>query len=312
MNIIVTGCAGFIGSNLCEKILLHNHKVIGIDNFDEFYLKSKKKNNVKKIINHDNFKFINIDLDKISNLKLDGDIIDVIIHLAASPGVRYSFEKTSHCLYNNINVTQKILDFSVKNKIKKFLFASSSSVYGQNKNLPWNEKENLSPISPYAFSKLSCESLGKMYSEIDKISFISLRFFTVYGPRQRPDLAIYKFFNCIINNKTISVYGDGKTYRDYTYIDDIINGVFNSIKIKSKFEIINLGNNRPIGILNLIKKIEKITKKKAKIEFLPLPKGDVPATYADIKKANKLFGFSPKIDIIKGLKLFYEWYLKNH
>ena len=311
MKILITGCCGFIGSSLTEEMLNRGHKIIGIDNFDNYYSKKTKLQNIENSLLYNNFQFIEGDIDNVSKL-LDKKIsIDVIIHLAASPGVRNSFENTAHCLYNNINVTDKLLNFSINNNIGKFIFASSSSVYGVNENLPWNEDEKLIPISPYAFSKLSIETLGQMYSGINDIKFIALRFFTVYGPKQRPDLAIFKFFDRIINNKKIQVYGKGDTFRDYTYIDDIVAGIINSININSNFEIINLGNNQPTKLLDLISMIESITNKKAKIEFMPLPKGDVPATFADITKANELINFSPKIKLENGLKDFYNWYLSN-
>ena len=308
MKILITGCCGFIGSTLTEELLCKGHKIIGIDNFDKFYSKKYKLQNIEKSLMYSNFQFIEGEVGNISILLEKKISIDVIIHLAASPGVRNSFENTSHCLYNNINETEKLLNFSINNNIKKFIFASSSSVYGVNNNLPWKENEKLIPISPYAFSKLSCETLGQMYSSIYDIKFTALRFFTVYGPKQRPDLAIYKFFDRIVNNKKIQVYGKGDTFRDYTYIDDIIEGIINSIEINSNFEIFNLGNNRPTKLLDLLNSIERITNKRAIIEYMPLPKGDVPATYADITKAKSLINFSPKTKLEIGLKEFYDWY----
>ena len=309
MKILITGCCGFIGSNLTERLLSLDHQIIGIDNFNNYYSKDIKLKNIENALTHKNFQFIESDVFDISKLIFDRESINLIIHLAASPGVINSFKNTTFCIHNNINVTHKLLEFAINNNIKKFIFASSSSVYGVNENLPWNEEENLIPISPYAFTKLSCESLGKMYSQIGDIKFLSLRFFTVYGPRQRPDLAIFKFFDKIFNNQKIEVYGDGQTFRDYTYIDDIVDGIVNTIKIDSSFEIINLGNNKPVKILDLIQTIEKVTNKKAKIEFKPLPKGDVPATYADIRKANRLINFAPKIKLETGLIKFYNWYI---
>ncbi|MDA7807931.1 GDP-mannose 4,6-dehydratase [Flavobacteriaceae bacterium] len=308
MKILITGCCGFIGSSLTEELLSRGHYIIGLDNFDKFYSKQIKLQNIKNSLQYRNFQFIEGDVGNTSILLEKKTSIDVIIHLAASPGVRNSFENTAHCLYNNINETEKLLNFSFNNNIKKFIFASSSSVYGVNKNLPWNENEKLIPISPYAFSKLSCETLGQMYSTIYDIKVIALRFFTVYGPKQRPDLAIFKFFDRIVKNKIIQVYGKGDTFRDYTYIDDIVEGIINSIEINSNFEIINLGNNRPTRLLELLNSIERITNKRAKIEYLPLPKGDVPATYADIKKAKTLINFSPKTKLESGLNEFYDWY----
>tara|TARA_X000000368_G_scaffold396442_1_gene364702 strand:- start:1521 stop:2459 length:939 start_codon:yes stop_codon:yes gene_type:complete len=311
MKILITGCCGFIGSSLTEKLLSQEIQIIGIDNFDSYYSKKIKLKNIKNSLENKNFQFLEGNVENLSKLLDIKTSVDIVIHLAASPGVRNSFENTSHCLYNNINVTDRLINFCINNNIKKFIFASSSSVYGVNKNLPWNEKEDLIPISPYAFTKLSCESLGRMYSKINNINFIALRFFTVYGPRQRPDLAIFKFFDNIVNEKKITVYGKGETFRDYTYIDDVVNGIINSINLNSNYEIINLGNNQPTKLLDLIGMIENITNKKAKIEFKPLPKGDVPATYADIDKASDLFNFSPKIKLEIGLQKFYDWYISN-
>lgn len=310
MKFIVTGSCGFIGSHLCEKLLKKGAEVIGIDNLNSFYSSRIKKKNIDKISSHPKFTFHEIDLNQISNILFDTEV-DCLFHLAASPGVRYSFDETEACIYNNINVTQKVLDFCIKRKIKKVIFASSSSVYGVNSSVPWKENEKLIPISPYAYSKLSCESLGEMYSKIYDLKFISLRFFTVYGPRQRPDLAIHKFFKSITSAEKINVFGSGNTYRDYTFIDDIISGIINSIQLKNKFEIINLGSGNPIKILELIKLIEKITSKKANLEFIELPVGDVPKTFADITKASKILGYEPKIDFECGLKIFYKWFLKK-
>jgi UDP-glucuronate 4-epimerase len=311
MKILITGCCGFIGSSLTEKLLSKEMKIIGIDNFDSFYSKKIKLRNIKNSLENKNFQFLEGNVENVSKLLDKKTSVDVVIHLAASPGVGNSFENTSHCLYNNINVTDRLINFCIDNNIKKFIFASSSSVYGINKNLPWNEKENLIPISPYAFTKLSCESLGRMYSKINNINFIALRFFTVYGPRQRPDLAIFKFFDNIVKDKKIIVYGKGETFRDYTYIDDVVNGIVNTISLNSNYKIINLGNNQPTKLLDLIGMIENITNKKAKIEFKPLPKGDVPATYADIDTAIELINFSPKIKLEIGLQKFYDWYISN-
>ncbi len=311
MKILITGCCGFIGSSLTEKLLSKEIKIIGIDNFDSYYSKKLKLRNIKNSLENKNFQFLEGNVENLSKLLDKKTSVDIVIHLAASPGVRNSFENTSHCLYNNINVTDRLINFCINNNIKKFIFASSSSVYGVNKNLPWNEKEDLIAISPYAFTKLSCESLGRMYSKINNINFIALRFFTVYGPRQRPDLAIFKFFDNIVNDKRIIVYGKGETFRDYTYIDDIVNGIINTISLNSNYEIINLGNNQPTKLLDLIGMIENITGKKAKIKFKPLPKGDVPATYANIDKARELIDFSPKIKLEIGLQKFYDWYISN-
>jgi UDP-glucuronate 4-epimerase len=237
---------------------------------------------------------------------------DVIIHLAAKAGVRPSI--LNPILYQQVNVdgTQNLLEFARQKKIMQFVFASSSSVYGINENIPWNEDEKLKPISPYASTKLSCEMLGHVYSHLYGIRFLALRFFTVYGPAQRPDLAIHKFFKAISEGNPIPVYGDGSSSRDYTFVEDTIQGIEAAITYdQSDFEIINLGNNQTVTLSELIAAIEKISGKKAIIDRQPEQAGDVPKTYADISKAKRLLDYQPDTSLEKGLISFYEWYLAN-
>ena len=308
-SILITGGAGFIGSNLIKNLLpSSDFKIICFDNFDDFYSKEQKLLNIKQFHDADNFSFIEgdichpEDLDRLQK-------VDVIIHLAAKAGVRSSIENAD--LYHNVNVfgTKNLLEFAKNRKVEQFIFASSGSVYGLNKHFPWNENESPLPISPYSLTKLSGEMMGHVYSHLYKIRFISLRLFTVYGPGQRPDLAIHKFFNAILENKTITIFGNGTTQRDYTYVDDIVKGIISSIAYnKTLFEIINLGNHSTISLLDLIKEIEEQCLKKAKIVRLPEQPGDVPNTFADISKARKLLGYNPSTQLHHGLKNFLNWY----
>jgi len=318
-NIIVTGCAGFIGSHLCERLLKDGSFVIGIDNFDPFYSRSIKESNLKNFKDNPNFKFLEFDLsDKEEfNKQLNGIKVDLIIHLAGKAGVRPSIENPEEYIRANIISTQNILSFMKDNDIKKLSFASSSSIYGNSKETPFNEEQNVNkPISPYAFTKKACELLNYTYHSLYDIDILNLRFFTVFGPRQRPDLAIHKFTRLIINNQEIPMFGDGTTARDYTYIEDTINGIclsaeylFNNKKV---YEIINLGNNHPVKLLDLIDNIEKATGKKAKIKQLPMQSGDVDITYANIDKAKKLLGYKPNYSFNEGINKFVNWYKNNN
>ena len=252
-RILLTGAAGFIGSNLSRSLLQSGrYKVIGLDNFDDFYSREQKEKNIAPFISHEDFRFAEGDIRDTDLLLTLGDI-DVIVHLAAKAGVRPSIQNP--ILYQEVNVagTQNLLEFARQRNIRQFVFASSSSVYGINENVPWNEEEKLMPISPYASTKLSCEMLGHVYSHLYGIRFLALRFFTVYGPAQRPDLAIHKFFNSILKGQPIPVFGDGSTSRDYTFVNDTIRGVEAAINYEqSQFEIINLGNHQTITLSGLI------------------------------------------------------------
>ena len=314
-NIIVTGCAGFIGSHLCERLLKDGSFVIGIDNFDPFYSRSIKESNMNKFKTNPNFRFLEFDLsDKEElNKQLKGIKADLIIHLAGKAGVRPSIENPEDYIRANIISTQNILSFMKDNDIKKLAFASSSSIYGNTKDTPFNEEQNVNkPISPYAFTKKACELLNYTYHALYGIDILNLRFFTVFGPRQRPDLAIHKFTKLIINNQEIPMFGDGTTSRDYTYFEDTINGICLSAEYlfnhKKVYEIINLGNNHPVKLLDLIATIEKATGKKAKIKQLPMQSGDVEITYANIDKAKKLLGYQPKYSFEEGINNFVIWY----
>lgn len=309
MNILVTGGAGFIGSSLIDKLLKDKgNYILSVDNFDDFYSKEIKLLNQVNHYNSENFQFYEFDIRNIDNLKIDKKI-DCVVHLAAKAGVRPSVSYPLEFFDVNVNGTIAMLEFAKKNNIKQFVFASSSSVYGINKEIPWKECQlDLLPISPYATSKLACENIGFTYSHLYNVRFVGLRFFTVFGPRQRPDLAINKFFNHILNNIPIDVYGDGNTFRDYTYIDDVVSGIISAMKFeKSNFEIFNIGNNNSMSLINLIKEIGDVVEKPYKINYINEQIGDVPKTCADIDKSSIYLGYNPKTSLKDGLKSQLKW-----
>lgn len=309
-HVLVTGGAGFIGSNLIRVLLDNgNTKISCLDNFDDFYSRGQKEWNIRAFKNNSNFKLIEGDIREAQSFYKIDDDVDTIVHLAAKAGVRPSIKNPVLYMDVNIRGTQMLLEFAKLRSIKQFVFASSSSVYGINNNVPWQENESLMPISPYASTKLSGEMLGHVYSHLYSIRFMSLRFFTVYGPAQRPDLAIHKFFKSIINDVPIPVFGDGTSSRDYTYVDDTVKGIMAAIDYDgSSFEIINLGNNRTVTLAELIAAIEDVCGKKAIIDHQSEQPGDVPRTFADIAKAKALLGYNPSTELDVGLVRFYDWF----
>lgn len=312
-TILITGCAGFIGSSLAEK-LIQNYKIVGLDDFNDYYSPKTKEKNIVELTKFKNFNIYNGSIldDKIVANIFQKHKVDKIVHLAARAGVRPSLQNPQ--LYMSVNFlgTQKILDFAVKNNVKQFVFASSSSVYGNNAKVPFSENDSLDcPISPYAISKIAGEKLCWLYNNIYKMPTTVLRFFSVYGPKGRPDMAPYIFTEKILKGEKIEVYGDGSQARDFTYIDDIADGIMKVITKKFKFEIINLGNSYPVSVRELISSIEKTTGKKAKIEYLPERLGDVKKTFADISKAKKLLSWQPKHKFEDGIKKFFKWILSN-
>ncbi len=314
---IITGGAGFIGSNLIRTLLKNEPsiRITCVDNFDPFYARSIKEFNIREFKDNPSFHLIENDLAETSGAELAELIpgkVDVIVHLAAKAGVRPSIENPLSYQQANVIGLQNMLDFARIKDVKQFVFASSSSVYGVNDHYPWKEEEKLMPISPYASTKLSGEMLGHVYHKLFGIRFIALRFFTVYGPGQRPDLAIHKFTKNIVAGKPITMFGDGSTSRDYTYVDDTVQGIIASIHYdKTDFEIINLGNHYTITLKELIEGIEKVSGQKAIIDHQPDQPGDVPKTYADIAKAKALLGYDPKTQIHDGLKKFYDWFMQH-
>ena len=316
IKVLVTGAAGFIGSHLCEHLISKGYEVTGIDCFDEFYSKSVKERNISGIINNPFFNFIIGDagdratLDKVKNKP------DVIIHLAAKAGVQPSLLNPSGYIQTNIVVTNNILEWMKEKGIKKMLFASSSSVYGNSKIIPFNEEQlTEQPISPYAFTKKSCELMNYAYHQLYGFDIINLRFFTVYGERQRPDLAIHKFVKKIRDGQPIHLYGDGKTSRDYTYWLDTVTGISLALDFilntNNVYESINLGNNHPIMLSELVQQIANAMNTVPSIVYEDKKSGDVDITYADITKANKLLGYSPQFDLSAGLNNFIKWFELN-
>jgi len=315
-SILVTGGAGFIGSNLIDTLLKNpDYQITCLDNFDPFYNPQIKRNNIATHLKKSNFKFIEADIRNFANMKSKlGKHYDTIIHLAAKVGVKPSLKEPQLYTDININGTQNLLEIARQLDCKKFIFGSSSSVYGINANTPWNEEDHvLKPISPYASTKISGELLGHVYSHLYDIQFIGLRFFSVYGPRQRPDLVIHKFTKSILENKSIELYGNGKTKRDYTYIYDIVTGIISALDYShTQYEIINLGNNESVELATLLKLLEKALGKTAKIKRLPEQPGDVSITFADISKAKKLLRYQPKTTLEDGIKKFIDWYMSNN
>ena len=314
MKILLTGCAGFIGSHTLDRLLADGHHVIGVDNFDPFYDRSLKAANIQAHADHPDFELLEADLaDSETYQKLNflvgNDSIDAIIHLAAKAGVRPSIEDPVGYQRANVIATQNLLEFAKDNEIEQFVFASSSSVYGVNPNVPWREDDHvLQPISPYASTKVSCELMGHVYSKLYGIRFLGLRFFTVYGPRQRPDLAINKFARLIEAGEAIPVFGNGSTRRDYTFIDDIIEGIIGSLHYqKSNYELINLGNDQTVTLSQMIEIIEGVVGKKAIIDRRPEQPGDVPQTWADVSKAKKSLGYEPTTSFKDGVEQFIKW-----
>jgi len=311
MNILITGGAGFIGSHLSEKIIKMGHRVICVDNFNDYYDPLVKEDNLKDIIDDKRFSLFRVDIldrEKISEVFATQNI-DMVIHLAARAGVGPSL--TNAILYEKVNVqgTINLLEQCKENGIDRFIFASSSSVYGGNTKTPFSEKDIVDlPVSPYAATKKSGELICYTYHHLYNISVFAFRFFTVYGPRQRPEMAIHKFTRDILDGKQIEVFGDGTSSRDYTYIDDIIDGITASLEIIRGYEILNLGNSKPVKLLKLIKLIEGETQKSADMRYSDDQPGDVFTTYADISKAEKLIKYYPHTSIEIGVKKFIEWY----
>ena len=312
---LITGSAGFIGFHLSYKFLSKGFKVIGIDNLNNYYdvqLKKKRNNILKK---NKNYFFKKIDIKNYKSLEtvFKKNKIHKVIHLAAQAGVRYSLKNPRSYIDNNINGFFNILELSKNYKVKKFVYASTSSIYGSQKKFPLKENLNTdNPIQLYAATKKSNELMATSYSHLYKMHTVGLRFFTVYGPWGRPDMALFKFTKNIIKGKPIEVFNKGKHVRDFTYIDDIVDGIIKVVlDKKNKFgsKIFNIGNGKKIKLLKYIQLIEKNLKKKARKKFLPLQKGDVYKTHSDTRLIKKYFNYNPKTGVNHGIKKFIEWYI---
>jgi UDP-glucuronate 4-epimerase len=313
-RIMITGAAGFIGSNLADSLLGKGLPVMGIDNFDPFYDRKIKETNIAGALLNPDFQFREGDIR-------DADFINrcfseykpgIVVHLAAKAGVRPSLADPRSYYDVNVMGTLNILEMMKLNKITRLIFASSSSVYGNNKKVPFSENDSVDfPISPYAASKKAGELLCCTYNHLYNIDIFCLRFFTVYGPRQRPDLAIHKFTKAMLSGEDITMYGEGTTSRDYTHINDIIGGIGNAIDKVKGFDIFNLGESKTISLSDLVKSLENYTQSHAHIQHLPLQEGDVFRTFADITKARSRLNYNPVIDIETGLRDFVDWFRRD-
>jgi len=316
-TILVTGGAGFIGSHLCSRLLKDGNKVICLDNFDNFYDPNIKIKNVEGMVKHfsGQFELITGDIRNFEHLReiFKKNPIDLIVHLAARAGVRSSI--THPLLYEEVNIrgTIVLLEACKEFGTKDLIFASSSSVYGENQRVPFSEKDlDIQPISPYGATKRAGELLCYSYHHLHGMNIACLRIFTAYGPRQRPEMAIHKFTRLIDSGEKIPMFGDGSTRRDYTYIDDLIEGILSVIDHHRGFEIYNLGESQTTSLKELIQLIEQALSKKANIERLNHQPGDVSVTYADITKAKRMLRYQPKINMEEGIKRFAEWYKQRN
>ena len=316
MNILVTGGVGFIGSHVCERLLEIGHTVCALDDLNDFYDPAIKQNTLRELQSRaQSFSFVHADITKRDEVDevISSMAFDQIIHLAARAGVRPSLEEPA--LYQRVNVegTVNLLESAREHSVNKITVASSSSVYGVNSKVPFSETDPIfSAISPYAASKLACEALGHVYHHVYGMDVCMLRFFTVYGPRQRPDLAIHKFARLMHAGQPIPLFGDGNTSRDYTYVDDTVDGVIAATEKEFGFEIINLGESQTIELKRLIELIEQAMGVKAQINRQPAQPGDVPITFANIEKAQDLLGYSPQTKIEDGIPRFIEWFRQQN
>ncbi|MEA3254262.1 MAG: SDR family NAD(P)-dependent oxidoreductase [Candidatus Altiarchaeota archaeon] len=314
MSVLVTGGAGFIGSHVVDRLMEAGEDVVCIDNLDPFYDPEIKKRNIEHNLEKENFKFIETDIrdkEKMQDI-FRGNDISKVIHLAARAGVRPSIKDPVGYVDVNIRGTINLLELSREYGVENFIFGSSSSVYGVNKKVPFSEEDRLEKqISPYATSKRSAELFCNTYNHLYNIPITCLRFFTVYGPRQRPEMATHKFTRLINQGKEIQMFGDGSSKRDYTYIGDAVEGIINALNRKFDFEIFNIGESKTVELRYLISVIERCLGRKAVIKKLPDQPGDVPITSADISKAQRLLGYNPQVPIEEGVKRFVSWYKGN-
>ena len=317
--ILITGCAGFIGYHLALCLLKKNKKILGIDNLNSYYDKGLKIDRLKHLKKFTNFKFYNLDLTdfKKTNKNLKKNFFSTIVHLAAQPGVRYSYLNPRLTLYNNLNSFNNIIEISRLKNIKKFIYASSSSVYGEVKKIPFSENDmSIKPISIYGASKFSNEIIASAYSRNYKLNCFGLRFFTVYGPYGRPDMAYYSFAMNNLKNEKIELYNNGNMLRDFTYVDDVVAAIIKIIYIKSlsnSNHIFNVGKGKPDKLKDLVFSLEKRLKNKFKIYYKKfIPKGDIKKTYSDNTKIKRVLKWSPKVSLDKGIEKFVDWLKKNH
>lgn len=310
-SIIVTGCAGFIGYHLCKKLLSRGFKVVGIDNVNDYYSTTVKEKNINALREFINFRFLREDV--IDTSAIEHINPDVVVHLASMAGVRYSIENPQTYIDNNISGFINILEQCKKIKVKRIVYASSSSVYGLNVKVPFSEDDPINNCnSPYACSKYAMETFAGTYQQLYNIETVGLRFFTVYGPNGRPDMAPYKFLKSIKNDKLIEKYGSGTSSRDYTYVDDIVDGIVGAMFSNTiNKRVYNLGNSDPVSLNAFIKLCENICRKDAIVKMNPMPLGDVPHTFADITHAKRDLGYDPKTTLYEGMSQMYNWMVEE-
>ncbi len=311
---MLTGGAGFIGSHYCEKLLQNGHEVVILDNFNDYYDPNIKRRNLEEVRRTGEFTLIEGDLTDAALLEkiFAEHRFDAMVHLAARAGVRPSLQQP--LLYERVNVqgTMQLLDHARKQGIARIVVASSSSVYGENKKVPFSETDPVdNPISPYAATKKACELIAYTYHHLYQMNITCLRFFTVYGPRQRPDMAIHKFTRLIAAGEPIPVFGDGSSRRDYTYISDIIDGIDKSLEHCQGYHIYNLGESKTITLSELIALIEEKLGKEAIIDRRPMQPGDVPITYADVSRAREEIGYAPQVNMAEGIGEFVRWFKRT-
>lgn len=312
MSVLVTGAAGFIGSHVTEALLERGHEVIGVDNFDPFYDRVVKERNLEIARAHDAFRLSELDIAEDGALSAIPAGVDSVIHLAALAGVRPSIAQPERYWRVNVMGTSALVSFAKRRGIRTFVFASSSSVYGNNDRVPFSESDRVDhPISPYAATKKSGELLCHTASHLDGLTALCLRFFTVYGPRQRPDLAIHKFARLMLSGEGIPMFGDGSTSRDYTYISDTVDGVLKgydwALRNEGAYEVVNLGESRTVTLSEMIRVIGEELGVEPRINQLPMQPGDVDRTYADVDKARRLFDYDPRIEFREGVRRFVAW-----
>ena len=312
MSVLVTGAAGFIGSHVTEGLLQRGHEVVGVDNFDPFYDRSVKERNLEVARAHDRFQLLELDIAEDGVLDTVPNGVESIIHLAALAGVRPSIAHPERYWRVNVMGTSALVRFAETRGIGTLVFASSSSVYGNNKKVPFSEADRVDhPISPYAATKKSGELLCHTATHLNGLTTLCLRFFTVYGPRQRPDLAIHKFARLMLADEPIPMFGDGSSSRDYTYISDTVDGVLKgwdwALQNEGSYEVVNLGESQTVTLSEMIRVIGEELGVEPRVKRLPMQPGDVDRTYADISKARSLFAYDPRVDFQEGIRRFVDW-----
>lgn len=315
MKVLVTGAAGFIGSNLAAKLAKRGDEVVGIDNFNDYYDVSKKRANEARLNQYDNFKMIETDIRNRQEMFdiFEEEKFDAVAHLAAMAGVRNAVQNPALYIEVDYNATQHLMDAARQNKVGNFVFASTSSVYGNTTQIPFLETDPCDrPLQPYAAAKRAAEILGYTYNYLFKLNFTAVRFFTVYGPNGRPDMMAYLVADSIVNGREIALYENGEMHRDWTYVDDITDGVMAAVDKPLGYEIINLGRGEPTLLRDFVEMLEELAGKKANLVSKPMPAADVRYTYADITKARQLLGYDPQVSVIDGVKNFWDWYQSHN